>query len=77
MPFLPQRLARLSRSVLIRRFATASSHQDTRQNLTEKIVQRYAVDLSPGKLVRSGDYVSIRPQHCMSHDNCAPACNSS
>jgi hypothetical protein len=71
MPFLPQRLARLSPSLLLRRrFATASLREDTRQNLTEKIVQRYAVDLPPGKLVRSGDYVSIRPPHCMSHDNC-------
>lgn len=42
------------------------------QNLTEKIVQRYAVGLSQGKQVFSGDYVSIKPAHCMSHDNSWP-----
>ena len=42
------------------------------QNLTEKIVQRYAVGLPKGKLVKSGDYVSIKPAHCMSHDNSWP-----
>jgi hypothetical protein len=47
-----------------------ASREDTGQNLTEKIVQRYAVDLPPRKIVRSGDYVSIKPEHCMSHDNC-------
>lgn len=42
------------------------------QNLTEKIVQKYAVGLSGGKKVFSGDYVSIKPAHCMSHDNSWP-----
>lgn len=42
------------------------------QNLTEKIVQTYAVDLPKGKVVYSGDYVSIKPAHCMSHDNSWP-----
>ncbi|KAG7783701.1 hypothetical protein KL910_002273 [Ogataea haglerorum] len=42
------------------------------QNLTEKIVQKYAVGLAPDKLVYSGDYVSIRPAHVMSHDNSWP-----
>lgn len=42
------------------------------QNLTEKIVQKYAVGLADGKEVHSGDYVSIRPSHCMSHDNSWP-----
>ncbi|KAF8453529.1 hypothetical protein BGX38DRAFT_1177510 [Terfezia claveryi] len=42
------------------------------QNLTEKIVQRYATGLSPGKFVKSGDYVSIKPHHCMTHDNSWP-----
>lgn len=42
------------------------------QNLTEKIVQRYAVGLPEGKVVHSGDYVSIKPAHCMSHDNSWP-----
>lgn len=42
------------------------------QNLTEKIVQSYAVNLPEGKVVHSGDYVSIKPAHCMSHDNSWP-----
>lgn len=42
------------------------------QNLTEKIVQKYAVGLPKGKVVHSGDYVSIKPAHCMSHDNSWP-----
>jgi len=73
MPFLTQRLSRLGiRPIRWRPFATISdvNRDDAGQNLTEKIVQRYAVDLAPGKIVRSGDYVSIRPEHCMSHDNC-------
>ncbi|KAH3664207.1 hypothetical protein OGAPHI_004558 [Ogataea philodendri] len=45
---------------------------DWRQNLTEKIVQKYAVGLPADKLVFSGDYVSIRPAHVMSHDNSWP-----
>lgn len=42
------------------------------QNLTEKIVQNYAINLPRGKLVHSGDYVSIKPAYCMSHDNSWP-----
>ncbi|AET39902.1 homoaconitate hydratase LYS4 Ecym_5123 [Eremothecium cymbalariae DBVPG len=42
------------------------------QTLTEKIVQAYAVGVPNGKAVRSGDYVSIRPAYCMSHDNSWP-----
>ncbi|CCG81955.1 Homoaconitase, mitochondrial [Taphrina deformans PYCC 5710] len=40
------------------------------QNLTEQIVQKYAV--GQVGVVRSGNYVSIRPQHVMSHDNSWP-----
>ncbi|KAF4982810.1 hypothetical protein FDECE_17438 [Fusarium decemcellulare] len=32
------------------------------QTLTEKIVQRYAVGLPQGKVVRSGDYISLAPE---------------
>ena len=39
------------------------------QNLIEKIVQRFAVGLEAGQEVHSGDYVSIRPAHVMTHDN--------
>lgn len=42
------------------------------QTYIEKIVQKYAVDLPPGKTVQAGDYVMIRPEHVMSHDNTGP-----
>jgi len=41
------------------------------QNLVEKIVQRHAEDLPPGHVVRSGDYVTVRPAHVLTHDNTA------
>ncbi|KLU91087.1 homoaconitase [Magnaporthiopsis poae ATCC 64411] len=48
------------------------SAPQTPQTLTEKIVQRYSVGLAPGKKVRSGDYVTLSPHHCMTHDNSWP-----
>jgi homoaconitate hydratase len=39
------------------------------QNLIEKIAQKYAIDLSSDQIVHSGDYISIRPSHVMTHDN--------
>src|SRR5262249_25993191 len=39
------------------------------QTLVEKIATRFAVGLEPGQLVRSGDFVTIRPKHVMTHDN--------
>ncbi|MCP4547514.1 MAG: homoaconitase [bacterium] len=39
------------------------------QNLVEKIAQKYAVQLAPDHEVRSGDFLSIRPAHVMTHDN--------
>jgi len=39
------------------------------QNVIEKIAQRYAVGLERGQMVRSGDFLSIRPAHVMTHDN--------
>ncbi|KAK7204478.1 mitochondrial Homoaconitase [Myxozyma melibiosi] len=50
----------------------SSKTASTRQNLTEKIVQKYSVGLPEGKVVRSGDFVTIKPQHCMTHDNSWP-----
>jgi homoaconitate hydratase len=44
----------------------------TPQTLTEKILQRYSVDLPKGKIVRSGDYVQIQPHRCLTHDNTWP-----
>ncbi|EPQ28083.1 uncharacterized protein PFL1_04410 [Pseudozyma flocculosa PF-1] len=52
--------------------ASASSSSTAPTNLIEKIVQRYAVDLSPQQQVRAGDYVSIRPNVVMTHDNTGP-----
>lgn len=40
--------------------------------MTEKIVQQYSVGLPPGKTVKSGDYVTLAPHHCMTHDNSWP-----
>ena len=39
------------------------------QNVIEKIVQAHAVGLKPGSVVRAGDYVTIVPDHVMTHDN--------
>ncbi|KAH9842274.1 Homoaconitase, mitochondrial [Teratosphaeria destructans] len=44
----------------------------TPQTLTEKIVQRYSQGLPDGKFVKSGDYVTLSPHHCMTHDNSWP-----
>src|SRR5213592_2505885 len=37
--------------------------------LVEKIAARHADGLAPGGVVRSGDFISIRPRHAMTHDN--------
>ena len=42
------------------------------QTLTEKIVQRYSQGLPQGKFVKAGDYVTLAPHHCMTHDNSWP-----
>ncbi|KAK5655327.1 hypothetical protein OQA88_5894 [Cercophora sp. LCS_1] len=42
------------------------------QTLTEKIVQKYSVGLPEGKKVKAGDYVTLAPHHCMTHDNTWP-----
>ena len=39
------------------------------QTLIEKIAQAHALDLAPGHLVRSGDFLRVRPAHVMTHDN--------
>lgn len=41
------------------------------QTLVEKIATRYATGLAPGEKVHARDFVSIRPQHVMTHDNTA------
>lgn len=42
------------------------------QTIIEKVVQKYAVGLPVGKVVKAGDYVMIRPEHVMTHDNTGP-----
>jgi homoaconitate hydratase len=49
-----------------------SSSTTTPQTLTEKIVQKYSLGLAPSKVVQAGDYVTIAPHHCMTHDNSWP-----
>ena len=39
------------------------------QTLIEKIVQKYAVGLSPDHEVHSGDYIMFQPAYVMTHDN--------
>lgn len=39
------------------------------QNIIEKISQRFAVGLDEGTIVNSGDFISIKPAHVMTHDN--------
>ncbi len=46
-----------------------------RQTLVEKIAQRFAVGLKTGQVVLSGDYLSIRPAHIMTHDNTGAVMN--
>src|SRR6266481_4392727 len=37
--------------------------------LVEKIAARHADGLAPSAVVRSGDFIAIRPRHVMTHDN--------
>lgn len=53
-----------------RHYASAAPHVP--QTIIEKVVQKYAVGLPEGKAVRAGDYVMIRPEHVMTHDNTGP-----
>lgn len=56
-----------------RGFATAvGAGPRVPQTVIEKVVQKYAVGLPPGKAVKAGDYVMIRPEHVMTHDNTGP-----
>ncbi|KAJ2914080.1 hypothetical protein MD484_g6346, partial [Candolleomyces efflorescens] len=49
-----------------------ASHSSVPQTIIEKVVQKYAVGLPEGKSVKAGDYVMIRPEHVMTHDNTGP-----
>ncbi len=46
-----------------------------KQNLVERIAQNYAVGLEDGHIVKSGDFISIKPDHCMTHDNTGAVMN--
>src|SRR3954463_15886906 len=39
------------------------------QTLVERIATRYAVGLAPGERAHSGQIVTIKPKHVMTHDN--------
>ena len=39
------------------------------QTVIEKIVQAHAVGLDAGQEVHAGDYVTLVPDHVMTHDN--------
>ncbi|KAJ5330935.1 hypothetical protein N7476_000718 [Penicillium atrosanguineum] len=53
-------------------FSSLRTSKATPQTLTEKIVQQYSVGLAKDKFVKSGDYVTISPHRCMTHDNSWP-----
>jgi homoaconitate hydratase len=55
-----------------RTFATVVGTGRVPQTFIEKVVQKYAVNLPPGKTVKAGDYVMLRPEHVMTHDNTGP-----
>ena len=55
-----------------RSFATATERPRIPQTIIEKVVQKYAVGLPADKVVKAGDYVMIRPEHVMTHDNTGP-----
>lgn len=58
----------------VRRFASVASQNRNHvpQTVIEKVVQKHAVGLPDGKVVKAGDYVMIKPQHVMTHDNTGP-----
>ncbi|KAJ7178844.1 hypothetical protein C8R43DRAFT_974418 [Mycena crocata] len=63
----------LGRWAQTRGFATAvGTGPRVPQTVIEKVVQKYAVGLPAGKAVKAGDYVMIRPEHVMTHDNTGP-----
>ncbi|KAJ7116356.1 homoaconitase [Mycena epipterygia] len=66
-------LHHLGRWTRARGFATAvGAGPRVPQTVIEKVVQKYAVGLPAGKAVKAGDYVMIRPEHVMTHDNTGP-----
>ncbi|KAJ3524137.1 hypothetical protein NM688_g8613 [Phlebia brevispora] len=72
MPLSPLRSLQWASLTFARRFATSAERPRVPQTVIEKVVQKYAVGLPDGKVVKAGDYVMIRPQHVMTHDNTGP-----
>ncbi|KAK2460933.1 hypothetical protein APHAL10511_007403 [Amanita phalloides] len=71
MRLLSQLALHSCRTLIPRRlFATAVA--TVPQTIIEKVVQRYTIGLPDGKFVKAGDYVMIRPEHVMTHDNTGP-----
>ncbi|KAI1300585.1 homoaconitase-like protein [Xylaria venustula] len=68
---IPSRPDSASNGDVLQSFQTATAPTNP-QNLTEKIFQRYALGLAPGKTVKAGDFISIEPHRVMSHDNSYP-----
>ncbi|KAL8882322.1 MAG: hypothetical protein Q9192_007602, partial [Flavoplaca navasiana] len=52
--------------------SSLTSSSPVPQTLTEKIVQRHSLGLPKDKFVKSGDYVTLSPYKCMTHDNSWP-----
>ena len=72
MPLHPLHLLRWVSTPRVRRYATVVDRRRVPQTVIEKVVQKYAVGLPEGKFVKAGDYVMIRPEHVMTHDNTGP-----
>lgn len=51
---------------------TPSNSASSNQTSIEKIIQKFTVDLKPNQTVSSGDFIILKPQHVMTHDNTAP-----
>jgi hypothetical protein len=68
LPTMPSLLPQL-RLRLPASYRTLATHVSSPQTYTEKIVQKYTVGLSPGTKVKQGDFVSIKPENVMTHDN--------
>jgi hypothetical protein len=63
---------RYARRRFQRFFATVADERRIPQTVIEKVVQKYSVGLPQGRVVKAGDYVMIRPEHVMTHDNTGP-----
>lgn len=73
MRFVPS----LARTYGNRRLYATVSGGKPPQTIIEKVIQNYAVGLPEGKAVQAGDYVMIRPEHVMTHDNTGPVISKS